>query len=85
MASDRRDSEFVESLTREVEALRREVERLGVLARRRELLPGRYTFALTGRAPDGTRLRRGEYTLRVVATPGDGSVKQSEKVAYAVR
>ena len=58
---------------------------LGVLARRRELLPGRYTFALTGRAPDGSRLRRGEYVLRVVAVPGDGTPKQSAKVAYRVR
>jgi subtilisin family serine protease len=60
-------------------------QRLGVLARRRELLPGRYTFALTGRSPDGSRLRRGEYTLRVVATPADGTPKQSEKVAYRIR
>ncbi len=60
-------------------------ERLGLLARRRELLPGRYTFALTGRAPDGSRLRRGEYALRVVAVPGDGTPKQSAKVAYPVR
>ena len=34
-------------------------ERLGVLARRRELLPGRYTFGLTGRGPTGDRLGRG--------------------------
>jgi hypothetical protein len=60
-------------------------QRLGVLSRRRELLPGRYTFALTGRAPDGSRLRRGEYVLRVVAVPGDGTRKQSAKVEYRVR
>lgn len=63
----------------------RGAERLGLLARRRELLPGRYTFALTGRAPDGSRLPRGEYVVRAVATPGDGTPKQSEKVAYSVR
>jgi subtilisin family serine protease len=63
----------------------RGAERLGLLARRRELLPGRYTFALTGRAPDGSVLARGEYVLRVVATPGDGTRKQSEKVAFRVR
>jgi minor extracellular serine protease Vpr len=60
-------------------------ERLGLLARRREALPGRYTFARTGRAPDGARLRRGEYVVRVVATPGDGTPKQSAKVPYRVR
>jgi subtilisin family serine protease len=58
---------------------------LGVLARRRELLPGRYTFGLTGRARDGSRLRAGAYVVRVVAVPGDGTRKQSEKVAYSVR
>jgi hypothetical protein len=59
-------------------------ERLGVLARRRELLPGRYTFGLTGRSPNGSRLPRGEYVLRVVATPGDGTRKQAAMVAYVV-
>jgi subtilisin family serine protease len=65
--------------------LRRGAQRVGVLARRRELLPGRYAFALTGRAPDGSRLRRGEYTLRVVAVPGDGTPRQSERIVYRVR
>ncbi len=31
--------------------------RLGLLARRRELLPGRYTFGLTGRGPNGAATR----------------------------
>ena len=68
----------------EIELWRRR-EQLGVLVRRRELLPGRYTFALTGRAPNGSRLRRGEYRLRVVAVPGDGTPSQSAKVTYRVR
>jgi minor extracellular serine protease Vpr len=58
---------------------------LGVLARRRELLPGRYTFGLTGRGASGGRLRTGKYTVRVVAWPGDGTRRQSEKVEYRVR
>ena len=58
---------------------------LGVLARRRELLPGRYTFGLTGRAASGERLRRGVYSVRVVAWPGDGTRRQSETVEYRVR
>ncbi|HXF97434.1 MAG TPA: hypothetical protein VNJ46_02355, partial [Gaiellaceae bacterium] len=57
---------------------------LGVLARRRELLPGRYAFGLTGRGPGGERLRRGVYTVRVVARPGDGTRRQVERVAYRV-
>jgi len=66
--------------------LRRNGELLGVLARRRELLPGRYTFGLTGRGPGGERLRRGRsYEIRVVAQPGDGTRQQSETVVYQVR
>ncbi|HEU0246701.1 MAG TPA: S8 family serine peptidase [Gaiellaceae bacterium] len=57
---------------------------LGVLARRRELLPGRYSFGLTGRSASGERLRRGSYSVRVVAWPGDGTRRQSETVEYRV-
>jgi minor extracellular serine protease Vpr len=60
-------------------------ELLGVLARRREILPGRYAFGLTGRRADGARLRRGQYVVRVVARPGDGTSRQVERVAYRVR
>lgn len=65
--------------------LRRDGERLGTLVRRRELLPGRYTFGLTGRDPSGARLPRGAYTLRVVARPGDGTRHQVVEVPYPVR
>jgi subtilisin family serine protease len=56
----------------------------GVLSRRRELLPGRYTFGLTGRGPRGERLRRGSYVVRLVARPGDGTRRQIESVDYVV-
>jgi minor extracellular serine protease Vpr len=59
--------------------------RIGLLARRRELLPGHYTFGLTGRGPSGVRLRRGTYTIRVVAHPGDGTRKQSDTIEFRVR
>ena len=59
--------------------------RVGLLARRRELLPGRYTFGLTGRGPTGERLRRGKYTIRLVAHPGDGTRRQADTVEYRVR
>jgi subtilisin family serine protease len=65
--------------------LRRSGELIGVLARRREVLPGRYTFGLTGRGPEGERLRRGSYVVRVVARPGDGLRQQVEDVVYRVR
>ena len=60
-------------------------ERLGLLVRRRELLPGRYTFGLTGRGPTGNRLARGTYTIRVIALPGDGTRKQADTIEYRVR
>ena len=59
--------------------------RIGLLARRRELLPGRYTFGLTGRGPTGSRLRRGTYTVRVIAHPGDGTRKQSATIPFHLR
>ncbi len=59
--------------------------RLGLLARRRELLPGRYTFGLTGRGPTGERLARGTYTIRLLAFPGDGTRKQADTIEYRVR
>jgi hypothetical protein len=65
--------------------LLRNGELLGVLARRRELLPGRYTFGLTGRGPGGERLPRGSYEVRVVARPGDELPQQVESVPYVVR
>ena len=65
--------------------LRRDEELIGVLARRRELLPGRYTFGLTGRGPSGQRLPRGTYSIRVVARPGRGLRPQSEALTYVVR
>ena len=48
-------------------------ERVGRLARLRNLLPGRYTFGLTGRGPAGRRLQPGRYTVRLLGyPPGDG-------------
>ena len=69
----------------EVQLRRRNGELIGVLVRRREVLPGRYTFALTGRGPRGERLRRGSYVVRIVARPGDGTRQQVEDLSYQVR
>ena len=65
--------------------LRRTDELIGVLARRRELLPGRYTFGLTGRGPTGVRLGRGPFTIRLVAYPGDGTRRQTDAIEYRPR
>ena len=58
--------------------------RLGVLARLRDVLPGRYAFGLTGRGPRGGTLPRGAYTLRVVALPPDGPA-EAEVVGFRIR
>jgi hypothetical protein len=42
---------------------------LGLLTRQRDLLPGRYRFGLTGRAPSGAPLPPGRYSLRLAAWP----------------
>jgi subtilisin family serine protease len=60
-------------------------ERLGTLTERREVLPGRYTFGLTGRGPTGDRLARGTYMIRLVAYPADGTRRQSDTIEYRVR
>jgi hypothetical protein len=46
--------------------------RLGVIARLRNLLPGRYALGLTGRGPRGSPLAPGTYAVRLRARPVDG-------------
>ena len=42
---------------------------VGVLARLRNLLPGAYSFGITGRGPSTVRLPAGGYELRLAAWP----------------
>ena len=42
---------------------------VGLLARLRDLLPGSYSFGITGRGPTGAKLGPGGYELRLVAWP----------------
>jgi hypothetical protein len=42
---------------------------IGVLARLRDLLPGAYSFGITGRGPNSVRLPPGRYELRLAAWP----------------
>jgi hypothetical protein len=51
-------------------------ERIGLLARLRDVLPGSYAFGLTGRGPGGEPLARGTYRLRVLAVPPDGTYER---------
>jgi Subtilase family len=60
-------------------------ERMGRLVRLRNLLPGRYTFGLTGRGPRGLRLAPGTYGLRLLAyPPGDGPPSR-QNVTFEIR
>lgn len=56
--------------------------RVGLLARLRDVLPGRYVFALTGRGPDGAPLRPGRYRLRLVAVPADATPAQQRNLTF---
>ncbi|HUQ21800.1 MAG TPA: S8 family serine peptidase, partial [Gaiellaceae bacterium] len=58
--------------------------RVGLVARLSDVLPGRYTFGLTGRGPRGAILRKGAYELRVVAVPPDGPT-EAEIVGFRIR
>ena len=60
-------------------------ELLGRLARLRNLLPGRYTFGLTGRGPEGRRLDPGRYRLQLVAYPPGDSPASRQNVEFEIR
>jgi hypothetical protein len=58
---------------------------VGPLARVRDLLPGSYEFAITGRSPGGGRLAGGRYELRLVAWPTHGGVPSRLRVRFAIQ
>ena len=58
---------------------------LGLLARIRDVLPGRYVFRLTGRGPAGAPLARGRYVVEVLAVPEDGGAPARRKLGFALR
>jgi subtilisin family serine protease len=59
--------------------------RIGLLARLRDVLPGRYSFGVTGRDPTGELLPSGDYQLRLLAygtEPGPPTVRT---VAFTIK
>ena len=58
---------------------------VGLLARLRDVLPGRYTFGLTGRGPDGQLLPPGNYELRVLAYPVEPGPPSRRRLPFALR
>jgi hypothetical protein len=58
---------------------------VGLLARLRDLLPGRYAFGITGRDPEGNLLAPGAYRLRLVAVPPSGLPQTRKTVRFRIR
>src|SRR4029077_15319364 len=57
---------------------------VGLLARERDLLPGTYSFGVTGRSPTGSTLAPGRYELRLVAWPTHGGALSRLTVPFAI-
>ncbi len=58
---------------------------IGLLARLRDVLPGRYTFGLTGRGPSGEPLPPGRYVVTVTGFPVDGGSPSRRKLGFSLR
>jgi hypothetical protein len=58
---------------------------VGMLARLRDLLPGRYRIGLTGYGPAGQLLAGGAYVVELLAYPVDGGPPSRAQVGFAVR
>jgi hypothetical protein len=81
-----RDGAEIEPVARlDVELWSSDYRNLGLLARLRDVLPGRYAFGLTGRDPDGNVLVAGSYHVRLVAVPLDGSRPSVRWIAFTIR
>jgi hypothetical protein len=59
-------------------------QRLGTLAALTNVLPGRYSFGITGRSPAGANLSPGYYTIRIIARPLDGSRPTVRKIHFTI-
>jgi hypothetical protein len=60
-------------------------ERLGLITRLRDLLPGRVAIGLTGRGPTGAPLDPGRYALRLVAVPTNDGPRTSRTIAFRIK
>ena len=60
-------------------------KRIGVIARLRTLLPGRYAFGITGRDPGGQVLKPGDFRLQLVAVPVGGGPATRTTLPFTIR
>ena len=78
-------SEEVEPVERlDIELWTEDGKRIGVIARQRNLLPGRYTFGITGRDPGGAKLKPGRYRLRILAFPTPGGRRTARSLRFTI-
>jgi Subtilase family len=59
--------------------------RIGLLARLRDVLPGRYSFGVTGRDPTGSVLPKGEYQLRLGAFATDDGPPTIRTITFTIK
>jgi hypothetical protein len=75
----------VQPLARLDVELWRGADRLGLLARLRDVLPGQVAIGLTGRDPDGNRLPAGPYRIQLVAVPTTGRPITRKVVKFRIK
>jgi hypothetical protein len=59
--------------------------RIGLLARMRDVLPGRYSYGVTGRDPTGAILPSGDYMLKLLAFATDNGAPTRRTVAFRIK
>src|SRR3954452_19071994 len=59
--------------------------RIGLLARLRDVLPGRYSFGVTGRDPTGAVLPSSDYQLRLVAFGTDAGPPTVRTIGFTIK
>jgi minor extracellular serine protease Vpr len=59
--------------------------RIGLLASMRDVLPGRYSYGVTGRDPTGQLLPSGPYALRLIGYPTDNGAPTVRAVSFTIK
>jgi hypothetical protein len=59
--------------------------RIGLLASMRDVLPGRYSYGVTGRDPTGQLLPAGDYSLRLIGYPTDGGPPTVRTLSFTIQ
>ncbi len=59
--------------------------RIGLLARMLDVLPGRYSYGVTGRDPTGQVLPHGDYLLKLIAYPVGGGATTVRTISFRIK